>query len=159
MCVRVIELVSTGGTTEPSAAALNRPKHASHSDLLIQRYNFIPLWWNWQKLQPGFLLTFIDHPHIHKREKNQLTFMSAFWYAEPSQGLWISVQAVWVEGNDLRAFQNIPMAGFGAKALAPVGESLERCFRAQLWCYHIVSGLNGLPTVCLKGSHNDRDHW
>lgn len=83
--------------------------------------------------------------------------MSAFWYAEPSQGLWISVQAVWVEGNDLRAFQNIPMAGFGAKAPAPVGESLERCFRAQRWCYHIVSGLNGLPTVCLKVSHNDRD--
>lgn len=49
------------------------------------------------------------------------------------------------------------LAGFGAKAPALIGESLARCFRAQCWCYHIVSSLNGLPTVCLKGSHNDRD--
>lgn len=64
---------------------------------------------------------------------------------------------MWAEGNDLLAFQNIPVAGFGARAPALIGESLERCFRAQWRCYHIVSGLNGLPTVCLKGSHNDRD--
>lgn len=49
------------------------------------------------------------------------------------------------------------LASFGARAPALIGESLERCFRAQCWCYHIVSSLNGLPTVCLKGSHNDRD--
>lgn len=61
------------------------------------------------------------------------------------------------EGNDLTAFQNIPLAGFGARAAALMGESSQRCFRAQWRCYHTVSGLNGLPTVCLKDSHNDRD--
>lgn len=55
------------------------------------------------------------------------------------------------------SFPNIPAAGFEARAPALIGESLERCFRAQWRCYHIVSGLNGLPTVCLKDSHNDRD--
>lgn len=77
--------------------------------------------------------------------------------SEPSRGPQILVRAMWAEGNDLLAFQNIPVAGFGARAPALIGESLERCFRAQWRCYHIVSGLNGLPTVCLKGSHNDRD--
>lgn len=66
-------------------------------------------------------------------------------------------QAMWAEGNDLLAFQNIPTAEFEASALALIGESLARCFRAQWRCYHIISGLNGLPTVCLKGSRNDRD--
>lgn len=77
--------------------------------------------------------------------------------SEQSKGLQNLVRAVWAEGNDLPAFQNIPVAGFGARAPALIGESLERCFRAQWRCYHIVSGLNGLPTVCLKGSYNDRD--
>lgn len=77
--------------------------------------------------------------------------------SEPSKGLQVLVRAMWAEGNDLLAFQNIPVAGFGARAPALIGESLERCFRAQWRWYHIVSGLNGLPTVCLTGSHNDRD--
>lgn len=64
---------------------------------------------------------------------------------------------MWAEGNDPPAFQNIPVVGFGARAPALIGESLERCFRAQWRCYHVVSGLNGLQTVCLKNSHNDRD--
>lgn len=66
-------------------------------------------------------------------------------------------RAMWAEGNDLPAFQNISVVGFGARAPALIGESLERCFRAQWRCYHVVSGLNGLQTVCLKNSHNDRD--
>lgn len=69
----------------------------------------------------------------------------------------ILVQAMWTEGNDLLAFQNIPMAASGARAVALIGESLKRCFRAQWRCYHMVSGLNGLPIVCLKGFRNDRD--
>lgn len=77
--------------------------------------------------------------------------------SKPSEWLEILGQAMWVEGNDPLAFQNIPVAAFGARALALIGESLERCFRAQWRCYHIVSGLNGLPTVCLKGFHNDGD--
>lgn len=70
---------------------------------------------------------------------------------------WILVQAMWTEGNDLLAFQNIPMPASGARAVALIGESLKRCFRAQWRCYHMVSGLNGLPIVCLKGFRNDRD--
>lgn len=62
-----------------------------------------------------------------------------------------------MEGNDLRAFENSPVAGCGARAPALIGESLRRCFRAQWRCYHIVSGLNGLPTVCLKDSYNEWD--
>lgn len=49
------------------------------------------------------------------------------------------------------------MAGFGARAPALIGESLKRCFRAQWRCYPIVSGLNGLLTVCLKDSNNEWD--
>ena len=92
------------------------------------------------------------HIAPHKAETYGLNGKS-----KPSRGLQISGRAMWAEGNDLLAFQNIPVAGFGARAPALIGESLERCFRAQWRCYHIVSGLNGLPTVCLKGSHNDRD--
>lgn len=92
------------------------------------------------------------HITPHKAKNDGLNGKS-----EPSKGLRILVRTMWAEGNDLLAFQNIPVAGFGARAPALIGESLERCFRAQWRCYHIVSGLNGLPTVCLKGSHNDRD--
>lgn len=55
------------------------------------------------------------------------------------------------------SFSKHPCGWLWGQGSGPIGESLERCFRAQWWCYHIVSGLNGLPTVCLKGSHNDRD--
>lgn len=55
------------------------------------------------------------------------------WMESPSpgRGLQILVRAMWAEGNDLLAFQNIPVAGFGARAPDLIGESLLRCFRAQ----------------------------
>jgi len=40
------------------------------------------------------------------------------------KGLQILVQAMWAAGNDLLAFQNIPVTGFGARAPALIGESL-----------------------------------
>lgn len=58
-----------------------------------------------------------------------------------------------VKGNDRTAFQNIP---FG-RPPPLIGKRFQERLRAQARCYHWVSTGNGLSTVCLKSSDNDRD--
>lgn len=147
-----VHLVSSRGTTERTQTAFPQ---------VSTRHSF-------QSINTRLLIS----PHCDTAQTSTAEPLMTFLYTSLSITLQIVVwmesprpaedfknlgQAMWAEGNDLLAFQNIPVAGFGARALALIGESLERCFRAQWRCYHIVSGLNGLPTVCLKGSHNDRD--
>lgn len=128
---------------------LHRFQHAIHSILLLQCFWFHP---TVMQLTAGPLMGFLY-------SSLSITLQIMVWMESlsPAEDFRFFGQAMWAEGKDLLAFQNIPTAESEANALALIGESLARCFRAQWRCYHIIRGLNGLPTVCLKGSRNDRD--